>query len=91
MSEIRRLADFASGLSLASVPERARHQALLCLLDTVGCTVAGSVTDEASRLTAAECSASSPGHSTLLGRPERTNVELGSPDQRLCWRHIRNQ
>lgn len=43
-SQAEQLADYAVGLSLDAVPEAVRQKAKLCILDTVGCMIAGSTT-----------------------------------------------
>lgn len=44
ISQAEQLADYAVGLSLDAVPEAVRQKAKLCILDTVGCMIAGSAT-----------------------------------------------
>ena len=49
----RALADFASGVRAANLPENVVHQAVRCLVDWLGCTIAGAVTPESRRVRAA--------------------------------------
>lgn len=46
------LATFAAGLSVEDLPPEVIGQAARCLIDWLGCTLAGSATDEAARLRA---------------------------------------
>lgn len=62
------LARFASGLSLDGIPERVRHEAKLCVLDTVGCMLAGADTPEGTAFLAAERRASGAGASLAQPR-----------------------
>jgi len=69
------LAQFAGGLDLARVPEAVRRQAGLCILDTIGCMLAGAETPEAAMVLAAEGNATGEGTARVLGsaaalRPE---------------------
>jgi 2-methylcitrate dehydratase PrpD len=48
------LADFAHRLRIEDLPPRVRVQTAACVLDTIGCMVAGSMTAEAAALLAAE-------------------------------------
>jgi len=59
---VQSLATFASGTEIDAAPEEARTQAKLCLLDTIGCIIAGAETPEARVLFEAEMA--------LNGRPE---------------------
>jgi 2-methylcitrate dehydratase PrpD len=47
------LAAFASGVRAENLPDGVVHQAVRCLVDWLGCTVAGAVTPESSRVRAA--------------------------------------
>jgi 2-methylcitrate dehydratase PrpD len=46
------LAGFAAGLRVEDLPPGVVHQAVRCLVDWLGCTLAGSATDEAARVRA---------------------------------------
>lgn len=74
LTAIHVLADFASGLAYAALPEGVRHQARLCLLDTLGCMIAGSTAPEVERLAAAEGVGDGGGRSTLVGRGGRATA-----------------
>ena len=51
---LRQLARQAGAMSAAGIPEAVRRQARLCILDTVGCTLAGTRTEEARLVLACE-------------------------------------
>jgi 2-methylcitrate dehydratase PrpD len=61
------LAEFAVGVRLDQVPEEVRRQASWCLLDTVGCMVAGTASPEALRLRDVEASLSNRLESSVFG------------------------
>jgi 2-methylcitrate dehydratase PrpD len=67
------LAEFAHSLEGDAIPSAVRDQAKLCLLDTLGCIIAGSVTAEASALQRAERRLSS-GSGVLLSPSEEARV-----------------
>jgi 2-methylcitrate dehydratase PrpD len=52
------------------MPPGVRHQAALCLLDTIGCMIAGSATQEARQVLAAE-TALGTGNSVVIGSHQR--------------------
>lgn len=72
---ITRLARFVTGLTPDSIPQQVTDQARLCLLDTLGCMIAGAQTDEAAQLRRAEtatnpgslCALAGGGRHSLLG------------------------
>jgi 2-methylcitrate dehydratase PrpD len=70
ISALQTLAQQASRISGPAIPELVRKQALLCILDTVGCVLAGSRTEEAQLVLACE-----PGDGTglvsVFGTPHR--------------------
>ncbi|MEV8358378.1 MAG: MmgE/PrpD family protein [Actinobacteria bacterium] len=66
------LAAFATSIGEASVPARVREQAALCLLDTLGCMIAGSVLPEVGQLIAAEGALSAS--ETALSVPAQARV-----------------
>ena len=47
------LAAFASGIRAENIPEDVAHQAVRCLVDWFGCTIAGAATPESGRVRAA--------------------------------------
>jgi 2-methylcitrate dehydratase PrpD len=67
---LRQLARQACAMSGADIPEGVRRQARLCILDTVGCTLAGTRTEEAQLALACE-PASGDESATVLGTPHR--------------------
>jgi 2-methylcitrate dehydratase PrpD len=73
-SALRQLARQASAMHAAVIPEFVRRQARLCILDTVGCTLAGTRTEEASLMLACE-----PGTAdttaTVFGTPHRRSLQ----------------
>lgn len=64
------LAEVAAFAFEASIPPLARHEATLCLLDTIGCMIAGSATKEARQVLAAEAALGSGG-SIVVGSRQR--------------------
>lgn len=54
VSALEHLALQAGGMSADTVPEPVKRQARLCILDTVGCTLAGTRTEEAQLILACE-------------------------------------
>ena len=47
------LAAFASGVRAENLPEDVTHQAVRCMVDWLGCTIAGAATPESGRVRAA--------------------------------------
>jgi 2-methylcitrate dehydratase PrpD len=74
------LARHAGALTLARVPAEVRQQARLCILDTVGCIIAGTGTEEARLILACEPADAAPATSTILGtkehRPLRAAIRI---------------
>ena len=68
------LARHASRLTLASAPERVRRQARLCILDTVGCMIAGTQTEEARLVLACEPADAGADLVTVPGTAERRGL-----------------
>ena len=74
-SPITQLADFLATLIPDAIPQEVAAQADLCLLDTLGCMIAGADTEEARQLLRAEtktnpgdlCSVAGGGRHSLLG------------------------
>lgn len=72
---INLLTDFLMDLSPAAIPAEVSRQARLCLLDTLGCMISGSETEDAKRISHAEtatnpgniCSVAGGGRHSLLG------------------------
>lgn len=67
---LQQLALQAGAMSMQTIPESVRNQARLCILDTVGCILAGSRTEEAQLVLACEPGGSSEAVS-VLGTPHR--------------------
>lgn len=68
------LADLASSFVASTVPSHIRLQAILCILDTVGCTIAGSIADEPNTMLRSEIAivgGSDVGSSTVVGSDVR--------------------
>ena len=72
-SALRQLARQALAMSGAGIPEAIRRQARLCILDTVGCTLAGTRTDEAQLVLACEPSSGDEA-ATVFGTPHRRGL-----------------
>lgn len=66
-SPIRDLSNFLATLHPADVPDEVKEQAQLCLLDTIGCMIAGSATDAAQRVARAEIAANSGKECSIAG------------------------
>lgn len=69
------LAEFATGFSLSDLPPEVVKQAKLCILDTVGCMIAGSKMPEARPFVAAEVAMSSLREATVLTTSNRLGLE----------------
>jgi 2-methylcitrate dehydratase PrpD len=70
------LADEACRLTLARCPDEVKRQAGLCILDTVGCIVAGTCTEEARMMLACEPADDAPSarSTTVYGTSQRRAV-----------------
>lgn len=71
---LRQLARQASAMTVQDIPESVRRQARLCILDTVGCALAGTRTEEA-RLALACEPASADEAATVFGTPHRRSLQ----------------
>jgi len=69
------LAHEAGGWTLDAVPEVVREQARLCILDTVGCMIAGAATEEARLILACETPDGRTATATVAGTAERRSCE----------------
>jgi 2-methylcitrate dehydratase PrpD len=72
----RALAAFASEVRAENLPDDVVHQAVRCLVDWLGCTVAGAATPESARVRTA-IRAMDPDRSraaAIIGTPERTSA-----------------
>jgi 2-methylcitrate dehydratase PrpD len=73
----RALARFAAGVQSENVPEDVVHQAVRCLIDWLGCTIAGSATPESGRVRAgirALDGAEGSRTAGIVGTPQRTSA-----------------
>ena len=73
----RALASFAAGVQSENVPEGVVHQAVRCLVDWLGCTIAGSATPESGRVRAgirALDGAEGSRTAGIVGTPQRTSA-----------------
>lgn len=75
-SALEQLASQAAAMVLASTPADIRQQAKLCILDTVGCMLAGTRTDEARLVLACEPD-SGDATVSVLGTPHRRGLREG--------------
>src|SRR3954462_6111166 len=74
-----RMAEYAAGLRYEDLPDDVRELAHLVLLDTLGCALAGSTTDEVVRIREAMAQATGGGGDTLLwGTDEKLPLPLAA-------------
>ncbi len=66
-SLIHELADFVYSLRIETIPEAVLRQATLCILDTVGCMIAGCNTEEAKKILTAEEISNGTGECVIVG------------------------
>src|SRR5258706_14147140 len=72
-----RMAEYAAGLRYEDLPSDVRDLAHLVLLDTLGCALAGSTTDELIKIRQAMTAASAgAGDATLWGTSEKLPLPL---------------
>lgn len=74
VSALRQLTRQAIPMTVAAIPEHVRHQARLCILDTVGCVLAGTRTEEAGLVLACE-PATADGSGTVFGTSQRRSLQ----------------
>ncbi|PZW48587.1 2-methylcitrate dehydratase PrpD [Humitalea rosea] len=72
---IESLAGFAHGLDLAAVPAEVRRQAAACILDTIGCIIAGWHAPEVQALLRAEREGAAAGTASVLGASLKLSPE----------------
>ncbi|MGE0801263.1 MAG: MmgE/PrpD family protein [Lautropia sp.] len=72
------LAAYAAGIRIAEVPEVVRRQAILCILDTIGCCVAGAQVEDWKPLMAAESADSARPECTVIGTGRRLSTEAAA-------------
>lgn len=75
---LAQLARFAAGIRLEQVPKRVTQQAKLCILDTVGCIVAGSGIEEAQLLLASERGRNSLPEASVLCANTKLSTEAAT-------------
>ena len=75
MSKSAVLAQYCVGLSLGSVPAEVKQKATLCVLDTVGCMIAGSASRVGRIVTTHALESGKPGAWTVFGRSSGVDVE----------------
>lgn len=71
----RDLASYASDLRLSHVPGAVRQQAHLCILDTIGCVVAGARVEDWHPLLEVEAQQSSREEATVIGQGRRLSAD----------------
>jgi 2-methylcitrate dehydratase PrpD len=72
------LARFAAGVRLADAPEIAQRQAKLCILDTIGCIVAGSQVEEVRLLLRSELNRNAHAESSVLCFNTKLSIEAAT-------------
>jgi 2-methylcitrate dehydratase PrpD len=72
------LAQHAAAIRLATAPDAIRRQATLCILDTVGCIVAGACVEDWKPLLAAEAAESRHEAATVVGTGRRLSVHAAA-------------
>lgn len=71
---LQQIVQQARAMSAGSIPQSVLHQARLSILDTVGCSLAGTRTDEANLMLACE-PASGDESATVFGTPHRRSMQ----------------
>ena len=77
-SVVRDFTSFVTQVSYADVPETARAAAKRCLLDAVGCGIAGAQTDVVRALRTVAATATSTRPATLFGTSIQTTPEMAA-------------
>jgi len=72
------LAAYAAALRLADAPEEARRQAKLCIVDTIGCVVAGSRVDDWKPLMTVEAAQHDRPQATVIGTGKRIATDAAA-------------
>ncbi|MEQ9022949.1 MAG: MmgE/PrpD family protein, partial [Pseudomonadales bacterium] len=75
---IEQLANFVFDLAPAHIPDVVTKQARLCILDTLGCMIAGSQTKEARALLEVEHASHGKGDSTVAGSSRRLSSDAAA-------------
>lgn len=73
-STLRQLARQSSAMTVSDIPESVKRQARLCILDTVGCALAGTRTEEARLVLVCE-PVSADEAATVFGTPHRRSLQ----------------
>ena len=71
LAALKLLARQARDMTIASIPAEVAHQARLCLLDSVGCMLAGTRTQEARLVMDCEPALAAEAGATIVGTPHR--------------------
>lgn len=71
---ISALGNFAASIDLKAIPDRVRTQARLCVLDTIGCMVAGADSQDVRGLIAAEKAGGGRAEASVVGTSERLSA-----------------
>src|SRR5258706_9787774 len=71
-----RMAEYAAGLRYEDLPSDVRDLAHLVLLDTLGCALAGSTTDEVVRIREAMTAAGGAGDTILWGTNDKAPLPM---------------
>lgn len=77
MTALQTLADEAAGLNVKTTPKEVKRQAALCILDTVGCMIAGTRTEEAGLILGCEPGGSDASQVTIPGTNQRRGLVPG--------------
>lgn len=72
------LASYAADIRIADAPEVVRRQARLCILDTIGCVVAGSRVDDWKPLMSVESTDNDRPQATVIGTGKRLSIEAAA-------------
>jgi len=74
----RDLGEFVAGLDFARLSEAVRIQAVMTVLDTLGCSLAGTGVEDAERLLAAESARGGAGEAQVVGSAQRLPAEAAT-------------
>jgi 2-methylcitrate dehydratase PrpD len=72
------LAEYVTATRLEDIPEETRHKGLLCILDTVGCMIAGSRNDVGRIYTSHALAHAKDGPATVFGVERSVDVEAAA-------------
>ncbi|MBV1867906.1 MAG: MmgE/PrpD family protein [Marinosulfonomonas sp.] len=68
------LSTFINMLSLDEIPGKVKRQAAFCILDTIGCMIAGSQVPETQQVIAAERAVGASGQASIIGNTAKLGV-----------------